>query len=408
MEHMNKARLAEAGRGIIQFETLPIYIGMIESILCASIERAMDNGSKVLKRAWPKGKTLSYRNGTKQRTAPAQAGKPTSVGQKQKALSPRGGVFCIISVVMAEEKRKVGVIRGGTGGFFEASLKEGSEIIFHILEKLSEKFRPVDILIDREGNWHASGLPVDVAEISQKADLFWDTTRSDAYMSLRGLPVANVSGGSSSFPEKSRKMLAEHMKRIGVGVPRHLAFPAYFHDIDGPLEGYARRKAREVFEKFSPPWRVRPFPYARSADVILARNFPELAEAIKKVARGDTGILVDEYISGKSVKMHSVRGFRGKDIYIFPPAGPFTVPEKELLLSFSKDLHEYIGGSDYVSADAVLASKKKVYLTDLEFSPNLEEGSSFTAVCRSVGAEPHHVIGHILEQTLDGQTHNGL
>ncbi|MEK7113553.1 MAG: hypothetical protein AAB873_01865, partial [Patescibacteria group bacterium] len=48
----NKARVAEAARGIIQFEKCPnfnllklcvrpVLTGLIESILCASIERAM-------------------------------------------------------------------------------------------------------------------------------------------------------------------------------------------------------------------------------------------------------------------------------------------------------------------------------------------------------------------------------
>lgn len=305
---------------------------------------------------------------------------------------------------MADQIKRVGIIRGGTGDFYQVSIKEGAELISRILERLSEHFRPVDIFIDREGKWHAGGIPLLPEKLSEKADMFWDTTRTDAYLSLGGLPIANVSGGLSSFPEKSRKMLREHMHKLGAGMPRHLAFPAYFPDIDGTLDHFADEKAKEVLGKFSPPWRVRPFPYAGNSEMILARTFPELVQAIKKTARKETGILAEEFISGKSGTFFSVRGFRGKDIYVFPPLGSFTAAEKESLFSFSENLHRYAGGSDYISADVTLTPKKKIYLTDLEFSPNLLEESPFALSCRSVGAEPHHVIEHILYKAV-GEKH---
>src|SRR5690606_23578815 len=141
---------------------------------------------------------------------------------------------------------------------YDTSLREGSELLSHVFSFLSS-WKPVDIFIDRNGTWHAEGIPSEAGEIRKRADVFWDTTRSNAYVDL-GAPVANVSGGYSTFTEKGRNTLREHVKDLGIKLPGHLVLPAYQPDIDGPLAKYAAQKAKQVFEKFSPPWRVRLYP----------------------------------------------------------------------------------------------------------------------------------------------------
>jgi len=48
-----------------------------------------------------------------------------------------------------DTKIKVGILRGGTGEHYASSLREGGNIISHIFENLSDKYRTVDINIEQ-------------------------------------------------------------------------------------------------------------------------------------------------------------------------------------------------------------------------------------------------------------------
>lgn len=294
--------------------------------------------------------------------------------------------------------KKVGVIRGGKK-HYEASIKEGGELISHLISFSSHKFRPVDILIDKAGFWHASGLPVKVSELKEKADAFWDTTRSDAYMFLEDPAVVNVSGGYSSFSGDTRKAFGEHLKKTGIKIPRHVVFPAYQKDFDGQVEDFITRKVTEVLEKFSPPWRVRLFPGNPKAGARLVKTAPELAQALAEGVKYEKSILVEEFINGPLIPSHSVLGFRSKDVYVFPSIEKVVV-DKEKLYSLAKDLHECVPGAYYVNSGFVLNPQKGVYLVELEFSPDLGENSHFSESCKAIGVRTHNVIEHILEQSF--------
>ena len=40
---------------------------------------------------------------------------------------------------------------------------------------------------------------------------------------------------------------------LDINMPKHIVFPVYQEDFDGPKEKYAEKKAGEVFQKFGPP-----------------------------------------------------------------------------------------------------------------------------------------------------------
>ena len=63
----------------------------------------------------------------------------------------------------------------------------------------------------------------------------------------------------------------------------------------------------------------------------LTKTFGELAEAIEDGVNHNKSILVEEFISGKSSTVHSISGFRGEDIYVFPPQN-FLTDEKERVI----------------------------------------------------------------------------
>ena len=297
---------------------------------------------------------------------------------------------------MAEEKKRVGILRGGMGDYYETSLKEGGYVISHILD-LSDKWKPVDILIDKEGVWHASGVPIKPSDLINKVDVVWNSTHPSFSNVLKNLSIPNVGVSSFSFAfNNSRAILEEHMKKIGVSIPKHIVIPLYQEDFDGPVEKYVIKKAKAVFEKFSSPWMVKSFTPDLDMGIHIAKTFVELTDAIMDGVKHKKSILVEELIAGKDVSMHSVAGFRGEDIYTFLP-GNFSSSEKEKLTNLTKDIYNHLGVSNYLKADFILSSNERIYLNNVEFSPNLKEGSHFSESCESVGAKMDDVVLHILE-----------
>ncbi|MFA5778262.1 MAG: hypothetical protein WC870_02110 [Candidatus Paceibacterota bacterium] len=314
----------------------------------------------------------------------------------------QAGCFCYNLNMQAKTKKRIGVLRGGAGKQYASSLKKGGEIILHISENLGDKYKPVDILIDKNHIWHCGGVPITPGDLVKKIDIVWNTTHPSLSNILDSLSVPTIGASSFSYAlENSKDMLREHIKNIGVEMPRSIILPVYQKDFDGPRERYSIKKAKEVFEKFSSPWVVKSFTEDSSMGIHLAKTFPELVTAIEDGVNHGKSILVEEFIAGKVASIHSVPKFRGQNIYTFPLGntfGNFSAEEKNKLTDLAKDLHSYVGAKHYLKSDFVLSPKGKVYLLQIRSIPNLKADSHFSQVCESVGAKMHQVVEHILEQ----------
>ena len=281
-------------------------------------------------------------------------------------------------------KKRVGILRGGDEAHYDASLRHGGDVLAHIFENLSDTYKTVDILVDKDGVWHANGMPILPSALVHKVDVVWNTGHPSLGQVVQhfSIPVVSVSSFSSNLAN-NRSMLEEHMRGIGIEMPRHIPSP---------------KNAREVFNKFPAPWIVRIIlPDSNIVNVQVVKTLPELDSVIEDAALNNKNILVEEFITGLVGAVHSVRGFRGQDIYTFPPEN-LKADEKEKLMNVAKILHEYLGAQPYLKSNFILAPRGKVYLTGILFTPNLKDGSHFSRSCEYVGAEMHHVIEHILEQ----------
>jgi len=298
--------------------------------------------------------------------------------------------------------KRIGILRGGAGKHYATSLQKGGEIISHIFEKLSHKYKPVDIFIDKNHIWHCGGVPINPGDLMNKIDIAWNVAHPSLSNILDSLSIPHISTPAfSSTLENSKELLRKHMKEIGVQMPRSIIIPAYQKDFDGPRERYAIKKAKEVFEKFSSPWIVKSFTEDSNIAIHLAKTFPELVNAIEDGVKHEKSILVGEFITGKIASVHTIPMYRGEDIYTFPLGnsfGNFSAGEKEILSHVAKDLHRHIGAKHYLKSDFVLNSHGRVYLLQIESIPDLKSDSHFSQVCESIGAKMHHVVEHILEQ----------
>ena len=303
--------------------------------------------------------------------------------------------------VSKNTKKRVGILRGGTGHHYKSSLQKGGDIILHVHENSAGKYKPVDILIDKDHIWHVGGVPINPGDLINKVDVVWNTIHPSFSNILSSLSIPNIGPSSfSSTLENSREMLREHMKKIKIAMPRSIVFPVYQKDFDGSRERYAIKKAKQVFEKFGSPWIVKSFTPDANMAVHLAHTFNELVLAIEDGVNHQKSILVEEFITGKVASVHSVPNFRGEGIYIFPPVdvfGSLSSSEKENLSFVAKDLHNHFGAKHYLKLNFILSKNGRVYLLDFDFTPNLKSFSHFSQACESVGVKMHHVIEHILE-----------
>jgi D-alanine-D-alanine ligase-like ATP-grasp enzyme len=308
-------------------------------------------------------------------------------------------------------QKRVGILRGGMGENYGSSIKKGGELISHILENLSHKYKPVDILIDKGGQWHISGVPIKPADLMHRIDVAWNTAHHDVFPIIENLSIPYI--GQEFFhgaADTSKEILREHMKKIGVQMPRSLLLPVYQEDFDGERNKYAIKKAKEVFEKFPAPWIVKSFTPDINMGIHLAKTFPELVDAIEDGVKHEKSILVEEFIAGKIASVHSVPGWRGQEIYTFPinnymgnSFGVFSNDEKEKLSSMAKALHKHLHAKHYLKSDFVLSRLGKsgqIYLLNLEWSPDLGKGSHFSEVCESAMIKPHQITEHIIERAL--------
>jgi D-alanine-D-alanine ligase-like ATP-grasp enzyme len=282
--------------------------------------------------------------------------------------------------MQAKTIKRIGILRGGTGKHYYSSLQKGGEIIFHISENLADKYKVFDILVDKDYIWHLNGVPILPADLAQKVDVVWNTSHPSFSNILESLSIPNISAGAfSSALENSREFLREHIKQIGLSMPRYLVSP---------------KNSREVFEKFGAPWIVKIL-----NEIKIVKTFDELTEIIN----GKKNVIVEEFIPGKIASVHSVPKFRDQDIYIFPLGnsfGIFSVEEKEKLANMAKILHKHLGAKHYLKSDFVLTPRGKIHLLQIDGMPDLKPNSHFSQVAESVGAKMSDVVEHILEQTF--------
>lgn len=282
-----------------------------------------------------------------------------------------------------DTQKRIGILRGGAGRHYESSLKKGGDIISYIHENLADKYKPLDILIDKDHIWHFNGVPVNPGDLVHKVDLTWNLSHPSFSNILESLSIPNL--GSGSFLGAllgNRETFKKYVKDIEVHIPRHILSP---------------KSAREVFEKISPPWIV---------NNKLIKTFPELVDSIEDGVLHGQSIVVEEFISGTPSCAHSIANFRDEAVYVLPPDNLSTI-DKEKIIIITKILHKHLNVKHYLKLDFTLNPKRGVFLTSVEFVPDLRIGSHLEKSCESVGAKMHHIVEHILESTLS-MTHHQI
>lgn len=334
---------------------------------------------------------------------------------------------------------RVGVVRGGPSREYEVSLKTGGNVLSHLRgEKLNSIYKPVDILIDKNGIWYKNGIPTTLENIFHSVDVIFNALHGEygedgkiqQILDQWQIPYTG-SGAFASAVGFNKALSKDQFNILGIKTPKHILFEAYQEDIDAVpgLQGeaakhkYAEKKAHEVIGRISPPWIVKPLSGGSSVGMHLCRTFPELVEVFKKIIDSKSSILIEEFIEGKEATVGVVNGLRGEKVYILPPIeirvpqnkeffdyeakyngqsqeicpGNFTREEKEELGRLASVIHIGLNLDHYSRSDFIIHPKKGIYALEVNTLPGLTDESLIPKGLNAVGVSVPEFIDHLIK-----------
>ncbi|MBI4088217.1 ATP-grasp domain-containing protein [Candidatus Kaiserbacteria bacterium] len=315
----------------------------------------------------------------------------------------------------------VGILRGGSSGEYELSLKTGTAMLNALPD---ERYATRDIFVDKRGVWHLRGMPVDAARALSQVDVVLNALHGGAgedgtvqrILDRAGVAYAGsraLASGVSLNKARAREIL----QRSGIRMPHGVVF-SLNNDLD------TGEMARAVFSQFGPPYVVKPVSGGASIGVRMAMAINDLSNAIADVLDAYGAVLVEQYIRGVEASVGIIEGFRGEELYALPPAhveipeghrhlsyehheqGSFRhfVPssfghsEKQALIEAARAAHRALGMSHFSRADLIL-TPRAVYLLEVNSVPGLYPGSTLPPMFEAVGSSTREFLEHAIALT---------
>lgn len=303
---------------------------------------------------------------------------------------------------------KVGVIRGGVSNEYDTSLSSGGNILLHLRnEKLNNKYKAFDILVDKAGIWHLNGIPVNFKKLAESIDVAINTLHGEFGQDgevQRILESYNIPyTGSNSLSSEivfNKDILKKHLNKNGIKTPRHIIIPAYQKDFDGDIENYAQKKAHEVFNKFSPPWIIKPLTSGSSLAIHVCKTLPELVRVFQLEEILKISVIAEEMIIGKQANISVLKNFRGKELYATLP-GNFSTEEKKELENLVTHMHSTLGLGHFSQSEFVVSPKKGIYALHINTLPVLTQNALLESHLSAIGVDTVQFIEHIIGLALE-------
>jgi D-alanine-D-alanine ligase len=314
--------------------------------------------------------------------------------------------------------KRVGVLRGGPSHEYDVSLKTGANILNIVREK-DHKYEAYDIFIDRDGNWHIDGAPINPHDIVHKIDFVINGLHGNygedgkVQKLLESLDIPFSGSGSLSSSLAMNKLLAKKvMKDNGIKTP-------YFKSYIIVNDDNIRDIAREIFSTFPVPGVIKPVNGSFSVGVSIVHTFDEIFEGLKEAFKYDSNIMIEEYIRGSEATCGVIDNFRGQSIYSLPVieivpknhkffnfSAKYTdgqsdeiVPArfdhsiKKAIEDISKKVHEVFGLRHYSRSDFIIHPKRGIYCLEVNTLPGLTDESLFPKALKAVGSN----VGELIE-----------
>lgn len=319
--------------------------------------------------------------------------------------------------------KRVAVLRGGPSVEHDVSLTSGAQVLRELEHNTALGFQPVDVFIDRVGQWHVRGVPMEPERALRHIDVVWNAlhgTYGEDGTVQRILDRLGMSyTGSSAYASSvsMNKLAAKQvLAQAGIKTPLSLTMSVSStleHDIVG------------AFRKLLLPVVIKPAGSGSSFGVSMARTFHEFEQGIKDAFSFSPQVLIEEYVAGKEATCGVVEGFRTTPLYSLPPIevvlppterifsaalklneadcsrcpGSFTAHEAQELRRSAEVVHAHLGLRHYSRSDFIV-SPRGVYFLEVNTSPGLAERSLFPQGISAVGASFSEFVEHVLGLAL--------
>ena len=212
--------------------------------------------------------------------------------------------------------KRLGVLFGGRSGEHDISLMSASAIL-QSMDK--EKYQPVPIGVDRDGNWYLAesnlthiekeewikkAKPINPGEIINHIDFAFPAIHGtmgedgslQGFLELLDIPYAGC-GVLSSALCMDKAMAKDVFDRNGIPTCKYMLVRA--EDLDTDIPGIVR----EISERFEGSFFVKPSNAGSSLGVSKVENMIDAGRALALAGSFDRRILVEEAIEGREVEV---------------------------------------------------------------------------------------------------------
>lgn len=317
-------------------------------------------------------------------------------------------------------KLRVAVLRGGPSSEFDVSLKTGATVLKHLNR---DKFIPVDVFIDRAGQWHIDGAVGNTLDLRHRADAAWIALHG-AYgedgavqRELESIQMPYTGSGVMAsalamHKGKAKKIFVDHGLSVAPGMVVHVP------DITDAL-------VHDMFRSLPLPLIVKPMSGGSSVGMTVAHSFHELYDAINAAAEHGSEILVESMVRGKEATCGIIDDFRGEKHYalmpieIVPPKdarffsydakysgtsqeicpGRFSQSESKAIQEAARTAHKALGARHYSRSDFIL-TPKGLYILETNTLPGLTEESLVPKALEAAGCSLSEFIDHVVGKTV--------
>jgi D-alanine-D-alanine ligase len=318
-------------------------------------------------------------------------------------------------------KTRIGVVRGGPSSEYEVSLNSGLNVINALKSDPDESFHVVDILLDRNGQWHVDGIPVSLENVHRKVDLIFNALHGEYGEDgkIQHLFEANIipftgSGSLASALGMNKLLSKEVFKKHNIKTPYHI-FIESSQIVDDP-----DMIAKKIFSSFVLPAVIKPVSGGSSVGVSVVRNIDEIKSALILASKYSEQVIIEEFISGIEATCGVVEHFRGQSLYALPPVeirtnnnffdykakyhgeseeivpATFGDSTKKELEDLAKTVHQIFGLKHYSRTDFIIHPRRGVYVLEVNTLPGLTEQSLLPKSLRAIGSSVSEFVRHVV------------
>lgn len=324
-----------------------------------------------------------------------------------------------------KNKIKVAVLRGGPSSEYEVSLKTG----FGVISNLSEdKYKVIDVLIDKKGEWFVDGLQIKPENIHLRADVvfvalhgeYGEDGQVQKILETHNIPFTGSKSLASALG-MNKILTKKIMKQYGIPTPHSRVLRKD--------EASIANMAHDLFKTFIQPSVIKPATAGSSVGVSIAHTIHEIEAGLTKAFEVSDTVLVEECIKGKEGTCGVLENFRDQELYALPPVeilpkehqkffdyeskysdqngakeicpGNFTRKEIEEMEKLAKELHRAVGCRHYSRTDFMVHPKRGVFALEINTLPGLTPNSLIPKEVIAVGSSYKALLDHLITEALE-------